>query len=588
MDKSRRKEMLIQFLSVGSLFVFFGALFFLYNQSDYLPFLLSGIFILLLGVLNSILLLFRRDIPVRAEAVPASASTEPSQRGIRRFWTRLCNCLRKMPAALSKLYNKVRKFLRLFFLLATLVGFVVWFNAALSFGVNRHALTYWHLVVLVAVFVLAIVIDKYMKYVESDDSFTAMILRNSRAFLTLTKILSATAAVAVSICMLGLYDPQKIVQYFYVALFYYVVLMIVLSLAVRTIRKELSTSPGIVILLPFFNADIQDLAVIPFLEEHTGITVRSLWSVKFVRKMLPIAFLTALALFWLSTGVVYVDSYQQAAVYRFGELQTKTLEPGLHLRLPFPFEKQEVYNTEQIRQVTIGYQSEDNIDNIWTAAHGDSEYKLLLGSGNEVVSINLRIEYKIHDLLMYVSHATDPEKILESKAYEIATERTISQDLMTLLTLDREAFTEAFKKDLDQAAVDAHTGLEVVSVIMESIHPPVEVASVYQELIGAELEAERVVTAAESHAAVKKYNADSSANVLLDIARITEAEQMAKARKEVAEFMAAVEAYEQYPESYVYYKYLNALCSTYARTKIVFVGEDVDSSRIKIIYGTLE
>ena len=82
------------------------------------------------------------------------------------------------------------------------------------------------------------------------------------------------------------------------------------------------------------------------------------------------------------------------------------LEPGLHFTLPYPLDKTEICNTKTIHKITIGYKSVENVDNVWTKDHGDSEYKLLLGSGNELVSLNLRIEYRISDLKKYLQNAT--------------------------------------------------------------------------------------------------------------------------------------------------------------------------------------
>ena len=134
------------------------------------------------------------------------------------------------------------------------------------------------------------------------------------------------------------------------------------------------------------------------MEENTGITLRSLWSIKYIREITPTVLFLIGLLLWMSTCVVQVETNQQAAIYRIGHLQDRILEPGLHLTLPYPFDKVEIYDTETISKTTIGYKAIENADNIWTEGHEGEEYKLLLGGGDEVVSINLRLEYKISDL----------------------------------------------------------------------------------------------------------------------------------------------------------------------------------------------
>lgn len=102
------------------------------------------------------------------------------------------------------------------------------------------------------------------------------------------------------------------------------------------------SAPDVVILLPFINGDIKELAVLSFLEENTGITLRSLWSLKFVKRILPYWIASAL-LFRGSTGIAYVESRQEAEIYRVGILREEMPEQRLHLTLPCPIDRSEAF-----------------------------------------------------------------------------------------------------------------------------------------------------------------------------------------------------------------------------------------------------
>ncbi|MBQ9131414.1 MAG: hypothetical protein IJX62_02940, partial [Clostridia bacterium] len=402
--------------------------------------------------------------------------------------------------------------------------------------------------------------------------------------LNLAKILIPAVAIAVSLVMLNIYDIRVYLVYAILAVFYYALVMTALSMAVRVIRKELSTTPTVVIIIPFMATDAEELSLISFFEENTGISLRSLWSLKYVRKILPVGVIAMCLLFWVSTGVVYVESQQEAVVYRFGVMQEDTLKPGLHVTLPYPFDKTEIHNTETINKITIGYKAGENTDNVWTKDHGDSEYKLLLGSGNELVSLNLRVEYKIDDLKQYLRNATTPDRILEAKAYELATSRTVNTDLDTLLAINREAFADEFCEELARSVNGTNIGIEVVSIIMESIHPPIEVAEVYQRFVAVEIDAGRIITEAEASAEVLIYQALSQKDLLIQDANARYYESIANAKYEVAEFMAAVSAYEEYPDAFAYYRYMEAISTAYESATLVILGEGIDGTRI--IWGS--
>ena len=100
---------------------------------------------------------------------------------------------------------------------------------------------------------------------------------------------------------------------------------------------------AIIVLLPFAGKDKNDLSVLSFLENNTGITMRGLWSMRLIKQIVPYTIISVAALFWVSTGIVQVEANQEAVVYRLGVLQEETLKPGLHFTLPAPFDKVEYY-----------------------------------------------------------------------------------------------------------------------------------------------------------------------------------------------------------------------------------------------------
>lgn len=436
-------------------------------------------------------------------------------------------------------------------------------------------------VLLGVLFVIAMILDRWCKYSNSANRvYEGALLKNLRSALAFSRLLLLLLMISVVVNLLGLYDSTAIMRWAVGILFVYASVFLTFALVSRLIRKELDTAPKFVIVMPGIGDS--DLSFLPYLEENTGITMRSLWSVKLMKQVAPIAICGVVLLVWLSTGIIQVDSHQEAALYRFGKLQDKTLKPGIHLTLPWPFDRTQVYDTESLGTVTIGYVPSGDQNNFWTETHGSNEYRLLLGGGDEMVSINLRIEYRIEDLLQYVTCCAKPEALLEAAAYEIVTARTITTDLDTLLSTDREDFSESFMTDILDYIDVYKTGLKVVNVNLESIHPPIEVAGVYQDIISAGIEAERMILAAQTEANTKIMNAEKEYTSAVGAALVTKYESVAKAEAAVAEFMASVAADGNYRNEYRYYKYMDALTAAYADAKLILVGEGIDTSNLYI------
>lgn len=455
---------------------------------------------------------------------------------------------------------------------------VCWLNIG---KVKQETGGYYEPVLLAVLIVVCVILEKWGKHAGSGQKpFAAAICRNVTGALWLSRWVLILLTAGNVIRLMGFYDPSKILKVVLGIAFAYVTVRLLWSLLQRVVRGTLETEPELS-LSPFGDRD-EDTDLLTYLEQNTGITMRSLWSLRFMGKLLLPALAGVVLLLWLSTGIVTVDAHQEGALYRAGKLQQQTLKPGLHLTIPWPIDRVEIYDTQSIGTVTIGYIPEGDVDNTWTEDHGIEEYRLLLGSGDEMVSINLKVQYRIEDLCAYVSSSAKPVSLLQAKAYEIVTERTINSNLETLLSVDRKEFAESFRQELAEKLQTHNTGLQVTDVVLESIHPPVEVADVYQKIISAGIEADELVINAESVANQSILKAKQKYITEVGTATVSRHQNVAKAKAAVAEFMASVAADKTYRNEYRYYKYMTALMQTYTNANLIIVGEGVDTSNLYI------
>lgn len=589
------------------------ALRYFYGKTYFVPFRLLALLLALPLTLSVLAFLFRRGIALPAEkhqpdapqgadaAAGAAAGETPAQgaetpagkkrakharRGTwRGLWRRAARCVR---VALIRAYNKSRGACRALCSLGAIGFFTYRFFVLAGEKTNGYTMTFRYPVFLALLFVCFVILEKWIKHRETEDAFFSALQRNLRSAMATGRLALLFFVLITTLRAMNIGNYQQVLIVATAIIYCYQAVFLTVSFFLRMLKKELSDAPVFVVPVPFLAGKDDELGLIGYLERNTGITMRGLWSVKLIRHILPYTVIAVVMLFWLSTGIVKVESYQQGAVYRLGKLQEEALSPGLHFVLPAPFDKVELYDTEIVNKVTIGYRSEEAGDNTWTAAHGDEEYKLLLGSGDEVVSINLRLEYKISDLHEYIRNSACAECVLEAMAYELVTDRTISTDLDTLLSVDRAAFSDTFREELTAKLATYHVGVEVVSVVLESIHPPVEIAETYQKLISAGIDAERYRMDAIGECATVIANAQITRARTIGDAQSAYYSKVAAANADVAEFMAAVAADNAYSDAYRYYKYLNAVCTAYNSARIVIVGDGVNMKNLYFGSFTLE
>ena len=591
MKKDRKQSVLPYVVTAVLLIVMAVGAELLYGITKYQAFVLFAQMCLFPAVVNLLVIFSRVHFPETAKVTPSAEGETVEGVVVETKKSKLAwlycigRAIRGLLLRIGGAYNRSR--IKIISVLAAVAGIY----SALRFFVMMRRLTsiytlnYPILIGLMVAFVVFIILDKWCVYAKTGDEFGDVVSKNLRSVMILLRLALAAIAVVVALTLLGLYDAQKILTYVLLVLFLYMGAFLVISFAVSLIKKELTTRPLLNIPAPFSIGASKDLGLLTYFEENTGMTMRSLWSMQVIRRLIPYTVTAIAIVFWLSTGIVQVEPYQKGVVYRFGQLEENVLDPGLHMTLPWPMDKIEVYDTETLNRMTVGYIPSEDSNNTWTGTHGSNEYKLLLGRADELVSINLRIEYKISDVRKYVMNNAKPEKLLEAYAYELVMSNTINTDLENLLSVDRNAFSASFRDELSNRIGVHDIGIAVVDVVLESIHPPIDVAEIYQKLVSAEIEAQRYILDAEAYAMVVVAAAETRRDTAVNVATADSYKKIAEAKAEVAEFMAGVEADKAYPSSYRYYKYLNAITKAYGNAKLVIVGEDIDTS--KIYFGSL-
>jgi regulator of protease activity HflC (stomatin/prohibitin superfamily) len=223
---------------------------------------------------------------------------------------------------------------------------------------------------------------------------------------------------------------------------------------------------------------------------------------------------------------------------------------------------------------------------MWTESHSVEEYKLLTGDGNELVSVNIKLVYKIDDLYSYIIKSSSPEQILSSKAYEFMMNKTNATDLDTILSVNRTNLSKELLKVLNDYTKKNNVGLSVEEVIIESIHPPVELSDVYQSVVSADVKKTTSITNAQAEAQTLIIDAEKDAKTVVITAKERQTSKVADATKEMAVYKAALNAYKESPKSFKLSKYLDTYEKVIGGNKVYVFSANIDSELSQYIINS--
>jgi membrane protease subunit HflK len=281
--------------------------------------------------------------------------------------------------------------------------------------------------------------------------------------------------------------------------------------------------------------------------------------------------------FWGMTAFVQINPQQQGLLYNLGKIESRQpLLPGIHIKLPWPIQTVKIYPAYKINSFTVGYESEQRGDYLWTAGHNGEEYKLLLGGGKELVSINMQVFYKIGDLYEYTLQYDNPEEKLKAEAYRILLNETVTTDLNKLLSLNRSSFSKIVALKLQQISKDQRLGIEVTDVALTSIHPPTEIAREYQKIVSADIQKKTIITNAESYADSAIPKAEKDRNELIKVSQVESISRKGQANSDAAKYTYQKNAYQLGPGIYKEWKWLEVLENTLSGKKLFLLDKNLN------------
>ena len=321
-------------------------------------------------------------------------------------------------------------------------------------------------------------------------------------------------------------------------------------------------------------------------EKNFGIKFADTWLVRLARALAAPLGLFALLGLWASTAVTQVPVDSSGVLVRLGEFQSPALPPGLHWHAPWPWASITVVSTERVQELALGFERDLAGPVLWAEKHFEGEQNLLLGGGEELLTINVPVHYRIRDAVAFLRRTSDPARALESLGYRQLLTLTGEHTAFGLMTTDRAAITAKLRTNLQQASDRLGLGLEIVFVGLKDVHPPVAVAPAYQDVISAEEERSALVHQSRTYAVLTLGSAQVAARLARVQAEAAANERRTRAAGESSRFLAPLATYRAQPEVFTTRLRLEALETALTDLRQLYVVPANSAAHRSFILGT--
>lgn len=272
-----------------------------------------------------------------------------------------------------------------------------------------------------------------------------------------------------------------------------------------------------------------------------GFTVSQTWFYRLLEKAIVPLVLFSAGTLYLASCIVVVSPAEEAVVERFGsplgqDGQVRRLGPGFHVKLPWPIDIAYRHPTQEVLELHIGYVPKTDPKTgaiipesrlLWGQTHYEAEHDILVATERtaeqagpgvadravpvSLVKANIPVQYRIKDLYAYIYNHANPGKLLEDICYRelarfAASAKVEVEDSQagpgpsqaSLLGAGRTRAKQVLTERIQRAADEQNLGVELVFVGVQGVHPPPEVATHYQAVIGAVQKKQALVLQAEA------------------------------------------------------------------------------------------
>jgi len=315
------------------------------------------------------------------------------------------------------------------------------------------------------------------------------------------------------------------------------------------------------------------------LDYQFGFKVSETWFYRFMERAIgPLLVFQAATLLILSS-LVLVGTEEEAVIERFGRplRMDRPLGPGLHVKLPWPIDIARKYPTKRVHVLQIGEQLEETAPGfLWTKTHAKSPFNLLVANrqkqaptgeeategrapGVSMISGTVYVFYRVSNLYDFLYNHREPEEAFEAACYRELARYSANSDFIEFLGYKRAEAMMTLRQRIQSEADALRLGIEVVDLTLQGLHPPVQVASAFENVVGALEQKEAAVWRARGYANEQVPRAKAQAARVTADAEVYAADRLYVAPAVAEQFKMQLAASRVAPQIYRHRKLLSVL-----------------------------
>jgi len=277
------------------------------------------------------------------------------------------------------------------------------------------------------------------------------------------------------------------------------------------------------------------------------------------------------AVLYVGSGLFAVQPGAIGVQMRFGRIVESDLEPGLHYRLPWPFEAQRIIQKDRVQRIEFGFTGKKTqlaaqpvgrprtaagwtptpdittATGSWFKKEADPEEPYLLTGDGNLIDVRWAVQFRIKDAVAYTFNVAEPERLVRGASLAALGGVVARSGIDAIYTSERSGVERQVEEALQRVLDDTRSGVEILSFQLLYVHPPGEVHDAFRDVASSQEDKLRTINRANIFAVETVNQAKGEAAAMIEQALAFKEQQILHAQGDAAGFGLKLRAYQRAP-----------------------------------------
>ncbi|HEV8647747.1 MAG TPA: SO_0444 family Cu/Zn efflux transporter [Burkholderiales bacterium] len=277
------------------------------------------------------------------------------------------------------------------------------------------------------------------------------------------------------------------------------------------------------------------------------------------------------AVLYVGSGLFTVQPGEVGVQMRFGRIIESDLEPGLHYRLPWPFEAQRVIAKDTVQRIEFGFPGKKTqmaaqpigrprtaagwtptpdvttATGSWFQKEADPDEPYLLTGDGNLIDLRWAVQFRIKDAVAYTFNVAESDRLVRGASLAALRSVVARSGIDAIYTSERSGVESQVEETLQRVLDDTRSGVEILSFQLLYVHPPGEVHDAFRDVASSQEDKLRTINRANIFAVETVNQAKAEAAAMIEQALALKDQQILHAQGDAGGFGLKLRAYQRAP-----------------------------------------